>query len=249
MIAPQVQHVGHGIRRTVARSSRRVRRALLGVLAPRYAQRRKRERWEQRWSRHDFAPGWSAGPIPDELRSAVETGWFKAGGAVLDVGCGDGRLAGWLADRGFEVVGLDFSETAIAKARASHGTTDDRLRFEIADVCSDGLGVQRFDSFVDRGTLQSVAGRSRRAYVRNLALAAKPGARFLVLHPTSVRQAGFRRHERTRAKLIRNVEELFAPAFEIERVTDAVFGDERDGEPFARGVAFWMVRRHASASA
>lgn len=36
---------------------------------------------------------------------------------VLDLGCGSGRHARWLADRGYEVVGLDASETAIDLAQ------------------------------------------------------------------------------------------------------------------------------------
>lgn len=39
-------------------------------------------------------------------------------GVALDVGCGEGQNALWLAERGLIVVGLDISEAAIAKAEA-----------------------------------------------------------------------------------------------------------------------------------
>ncbi|MCP9915820.1 class I SAM-dependent methyltransferase [Cyanobium sp. ATX 6F1] len=45
---------------------------------------------------------------------------------VLDLGCGNGWLSGWLAGRGFQVVGVDPSASGIAEARRAHP----QLRFE-----------------------------------------------------------------------------------------------------------------------
>jgi 2-polyprenyl-3-methyl-5-hydroxy-6-metoxy-1,4-benzoquinol methylase len=39
-------------------------------------------------------------------------------GRALDLACGEGRNAVWLAERGWEVVGIDFSDVALEKARA-----------------------------------------------------------------------------------------------------------------------------------
>ena len=38
-------------------------------------------------------------------------------GRALDVACGEGRNAVWLAERGWKVTGVDFSDVALAKAR------------------------------------------------------------------------------------------------------------------------------------
>jgi len=38
-------------------------------------------------------------------------------GDALDLGCGTGELAGWLSQHGFHVLGLDFSDEALEKAR------------------------------------------------------------------------------------------------------------------------------------
>jgi len=50
---------------------------------------------------------------------------FPRGAAVLDVGCGSGRDAAWLADRGNLVVAADASEGMLGEARRIHG--EDRV--------------------------------------------------------------------------------------------------------------------------
>ncbi len=55
---------------------------------------------------------------------------------VVDIGCGNGYLAGVLAGRGFEVVGVEPSPDGIAQARAAHPD----VRFEQAWV--DEMGTK-----------------------------------------------------------------------------------------------------------
>jgi cyclopropane fatty-acyl-phospholipid synthase-like methyltransferase len=218
------------------------KRRLIVRFLPRYAHRTKVERWDRSWAAPDFAPGWAGGPVPTELEEAVRTGWFEPGGTALDIGCGDGRLARWLAERGYIVHGVDFAAAAIAKASAQHADVE-RTSFETLDVCLQPVGQNRFDALLDRGTFQSVEARLRDAYARNIAAAAKPGARFLLLHVTSMRKDGYRDDDLQKEKTSRRVTRLFGPTFELERTTDAVLGETQDGQPFARGLAFWMVRR------
>jgi ubiquinone/menaquinone biosynthesis C-methylase UbiE len=51
---------------------------------------------------------------------------------VLDLGCGTGRHALWLADRGAEVTAIDFSVGMLAEARRKPGA--DRVRFLVDDL-------------------------------------------------------------------------------------------------------------------
>ena len=53
------------------------------------------------------------------------------GRRVLDAGTGAGHYAGWLAEQGAEVVGIDASEGMLAQARERHG---DRCTFQQADL-------------------------------------------------------------------------------------------------------------------
>jgi malonyl-CoA O-methyltransferase len=50
-----------------------------------------------------------------------------AGRRVLEVGCGTGRNTAWLAERAAEIVGLDFSEEMLTRARAR--VRDPKVRF------------------------------------------------------------------------------------------------------------------------
>ncbi|WP_413317717.1 methyltransferase domain-containing protein [Agrococcus sp. 1P02AA] len=60
-------------------------------------------------------------------------------GRALDLGCGEGGDALWLAQQGWRVTGVDLSPTAIERARAAAaaaGLSRDALRFEAADLAT-----------------------------------------------------------------------------------------------------------------
>ena len=73
------------------------------------------------WDRRYEAPGliWSGEPNRF-LRAEVEG---MAPGRALDMGCGEGRNAVWLAGRGWNVTAYDFSTVALAKGRRSAGAS------------------------------------------------------------------------------------------------------------------------------
>jgi SAM-dependent methyltransferase len=71
----------------------------------------KRERWNERYAAVENL--WSARPN----RFLVAEVSDLAPGRALDLACGEGQNAIWLAERGWDVVGVDFSEVAVAKGR------------------------------------------------------------------------------------------------------------------------------------
>jgi len=60
---------------------------------------------------------------------------FPMAGRALDIACGQGGTAVWLARRGMQVLGVDISPVAISHAYqlAARNQVDDRCRFSIAD--------------------------------------------------------------------------------------------------------------------
>jgi 2-polyprenyl-3-methyl-5-hydroxy-6-metoxy-1,4-benzoquinol methylase len=63
---------------------------------------------------------------------------FPTSGQALDLACGQGSGAVWLAQRGLDVWGLDVSPVAIGQARdlARRAGIDARCRFDIVDLDS-----------------------------------------------------------------------------------------------------------------
>jgi SAM-dependent methyltransferase len=70
----------------------------------------KREDWNRRYA--DTGLLWSAAP---NRFLVAEVGELEPGRA-LDLACGEGRNAVWLAEQGWQVVGVDYSDVALAKA-------------------------------------------------------------------------------------------------------------------------------------
>lgn len=55
-------------------------------------------------------------------------------GRAVDLACGDGRHAAWLAGRGWRVQAVDFSATAIEQARGRPETDHDRIEWVVGDA-------------------------------------------------------------------------------------------------------------------
>jgi SAM-dependent methyltransferase len=84
--------------------------------------------WDERYAGDDFV--WSAEPNRF-LVVEVET---LPTGRALDLACGEGRNAVWLAERGWDVTGVDFSHVGLDKARRLADARGVSVHWELADV-------------------------------------------------------------------------------------------------------------------
>jgi SAM-dependent methyltransferase len=192
----------------------------------------RRSTWESKWANPDFTPRWRARTIPAEIRQVVDQAWFPPGASVLDIGCGSGEIAAWLAAQGHDVMGIDFSGAAIARARAEHGEAR-RLTFEEVDICEDVPRGGPFGALLDRGCLQGVSAAAKSKYVRNAAAAAKPGAPFLLLH----------RLLADTEETVRDLRALLQGPFDVVRTADTELARDATTSQVMNGVAVWMIRR------
>jgi 2-polyprenyl-3-methyl-5-hydroxy-6-metoxy-1,4-benzoquinol methylase len=107
-------------------------------------------------------------------------GALTAGTRVLDVGCGNGWLAGRFRDLGCNVVGVDLSEQGIAIARRAFP----EVRFELLaadDRLLARLGEAPFDLVISTEVIEHLY--DPRSFVRGCCHALRPGGRFVLSTP------------------------------------------------------------------
>ena len=98
-------------------------------------------------------------------------------GPVLDAGCGTGEHALFLAGRGHRVIGIDFVDEAIRRARAKGAERGLAVEFLVKDATKLGGWGERFASVIDWGLFHVFSDDDRRRYVRGLANVLEPGGR------------------------------------------------------------------------
>src|SRR5579864_4665095 len=123
-------------------------------------------------------PPW-VGEARSELVRLVEGGRLQAGKAI-DLGCGEGDNAIFLAKNGFEVTAVDFAPAAIAKARRKAQLAGVKVEFVVDDLTSLRNVGGTFDLLVDYGTLDDLSPANRERYVREVLPLARPGSDFLL---------------------------------------------------------------------
>ncbi len=106
---------------------------------------------ERTWE-DDYQSGvtpWDTGEVDPALVRWIESGRV-APGKALEIGCGTGTNVLYLAEQGFEVLGVDVAPTAIEHSRARL-EGHPRARAELRDILSAPLGETGFDFVFDRG--------------------------------------------------------------------------------------------------
>ena len=94
--------------------------------------------WDQRYDTSEFV--WATEPnrfLPPEVEGLTP-------GRALDVACGEGRNAVWLATQGWDATGIDFSSVGLAKAAqlAEHaGVTCDWVVADTTEPFPESLGA------------------------------------------------------------------------------------------------------------
>jgi len=104
------------------------------------------------WYDRDGIPPWETGTHQPAYAYWVENNDIS--GNVADIGCGTGENALFLADHGFEVIGYDFSPTAIRRAQEKAEKRNIKARFQQIDIMGLESEDRRFDTIVESGLIQ-----------------------------------------------------------------------------------------------
>jgi SAM-dependent methyltransferase len=134
-----------------------------------------REFWDERYG--DGERIWSGRPNGALVREVAD---LKAGTA-LDLGCGEGADAIWLAGQGWRVVGVDVSQVALARAaaHAEQAGVADRVEWRRHDLGA-GFPAGSYD-LVSAHFLHSPVELPREGILRSAAAAVAPGGVLLVV--------------------------------------------------------------------
>ena len=124
--------------------------------------------WDRRYAGTDLV--WSAGPnvfVEQEVADLTP-------GTALDLACGEGRNARWLAERGWRVTGIDWSREGVAKGRRTAPDVD----WQVGDVLTCPL-PEALDLVVV--AYFQVPAPERRTALRRCSSALAPGGRLVVV--------------------------------------------------------------------
>ena len=184
-------------------------------------------------------PPWDTQAPNENVIGWQTRGWVR--GDVLDIGCGFGDNAIYLAKNGHSVTGLDISPTALitAERRAKDAKVD--VKFAVADSTKLDGYTDAFDTVIDSGLFHVLDDEGRRSYTAAVRRATRPGAALLLSCFSDANPAGeeWPRPAVSEATL-RSV--LGGSGWDITSLEAGTVRGDLDGAQVDMG--FWYVRAH-----
>lgn len=193
------------------------------------------------------SPPWVGSPRAELVKLVSDSTLLPS--RAIDLGCGEGDNAVFLAQHGFSVTAVDFSSTAIAKAKRKAEAAGVGVDFVIDDLTHLSRVSGKFDLLVDYGTLDDLGDRQRDDYMHQVLPLAKPDARFLLW----CFEWELTRTERLFTSVLPfgklalapgEVNRRFGDHFTIERL-----GGQTNLPGWPRGWASYLLTRHQSLTA
>ncbi len=173
-----------------------------------------RERFESAYQGQ--APWDIGGPQPEFVKLEASG---ELAGTILDVGCGTGENALFLASRGHSVWGVDFVPMAIERAQAKAQQRGLKVPFLVLNALElEQLG-RSFDTIIDCGLFHTFNDEERPKYVASLARAVHPEGRVHLLCFSDQEPPG----EGPRRITSQELHEAFRDGWIVETIREARF--------------------------
>ncbi len=181
-------------------------------------------------SAYEGIPPWDIGrPQREIIRLAEER---EIIGGVLDVGCGSGENALYLAHLGFEVWGIDAAPSAIKKAREKAKERGIKVKFLVGDALRLQSNQNKFDTVIDCGLFHVFTDEERPIFAASLSSVLIPGGRYFMLCFSEHEPGSFGPRRVTQAE----IRATFNKGWKINYIREAEFETMSGTE----GVKAWL---------
>jgi len=178
--------------------------------------------WEERYKTSTTTLPWDIGTTAPELTGTIP-GLDLPSKNVLEIGCGSGTNAIWLAQQGYDVTATEVAPTALELAGKKASEAKVRITFKLSDICEEAPIDQHSVGFVfDRGVFHVMPADKRSLFVDRVSATLMPGGYWLCMAGSSdeLRPEGEQGPPQLSAAVIVNQVE---PAFEIHRLERTTF--------------------------
>lgn len=120
--------------------------------------------WDEAYRNQDYLQHWEYSHPSQELVGAVACGLASKGATALDIGCGAGREAIFLAQCGLSVIGVDVSAEGLAIARRKAVDAGVQIDWRQGSAMALPVDSESVDFVNDRGCFHVIGHEDRPRY-------------------------------------------------------------------------------------
>ena len=136
--------------------------------------------WDEIYRKYPLdSLGWEIGRPRPLLVEFVEKGLIKKG-KTLDICCGAGTNTVYLAEKGFEVTGIDISSKAIEYAKKKAQKANVKINFVMQNFVNLPFGSEEFDFVFDMGCFHHVEIEDRPKFIKGVHSVLKKGGNYML---------------------------------------------------------------------
>jgi len=136
--------------------------------------------WDEIYRKYPLKElGWELGKPRPILVEFVEKGLVKKGKA-LDICCGAGTNTVYIAEKGFQMTGIDIAPTAIKYAKEKAAQAKVNVRFMVHDFLDLPFDDEEFDFVFDMGCFHHVKTEKRTTFIEGVSRVLKKGGAYML---------------------------------------------------------------------
>ncbi len=205
-----------------------------GILPPGLDAAKRRLQWDLPYQIEGMAI-WDTKQPSSELKRVVESGQLKPCRAV-EIGCGTGNDAIYLAEQGFDVTAIDISPTALNIAERKATKQGVKVQWLLADILQPPP-LEEFDFVYDRGCYHEVRQHHAKDYVASIRKLTHDASKILILAGNANKDSYWRFHGPPRVRE-QDIRKDFATGFRILHLSEFRFDP---APPDREGALAWSI--------